>query len=52
MNDFKVWIGGNGKGSDRVILITKGFRFYFSTRWFGWRLRLVCCRPYIQLVRA
>jgi hypothetical protein len=51
MSDFKVWVGKDG-ASDRVILLTRGWRFYFSTRWFGYRLRLVCARPYIWVGRA
>jgi hypothetical protein len=48
---FKVWIGEEG-GSDRIIFLTRQRQFYFSTRWFGYRLRVWSVRPYVWVGRA
>jgi hypothetical protein len=46
---MKVWLGT----SDRAVLVTNGPRFYFSTRLFGWRLRVWFIRgPHVTLGRA
>jgi hypothetical protein len=51
MSAYRVWIGEEG-GTDRVIFLTRGWQFYFSTRWFGWRLRVYSARPYVWVGRA
>jgi hypothetical protein len=52
MNEFRVWVGREG-GSDRIIFLTNGpLRFYFSTRWFGCRLRVWSARPYVWVGKA
>jgi hypothetical protein len=46
---MKVWLGQ----SERAILVTNGVRFYFSTRLFGWRLRVWFINvPHAEIVRA
>lgn len=46
--EFKVRAGS----SDRLVVVTRGHQFFFSTRWLGVRLRLLSSRPYVWIGRA
>ena len=48
---MRVWVGADG-GQDRLIVLTNGWRFYLSTRWFGYRVRVYSVRPYLWVGKA